>query len=245
MTMTHWRSGAASRHSALLAGFRFACFACAGAVVAALLFLLDSQLIRHGRGQSEATVPVRLSDFVHVAADETVRFRERRLPKKEPPPDRPPPVQRPQVVAATPQPRILLDFEVPAVEVGLAGGDGPWLGAYGIAPRAGGAADSDVVPIVRIEPQYPREALIRGIEGWVRVEFMILEDGSVDDVMVVEAQPARIFDRPTIRAVQRWKFRPRYEDGRAVRRRGAQTIEFRLDEETPALSALSGDTPRG
>lgn len=243
MKMTHWRSGAASRHGVISTVFRFACCGAAGAFVAALLFLLDSQLVRHGRGQGETTRAVQLADFVHVAPDETVRIRERRLPKKAPPPERPPPVQRPDVVAATAQPRMLLDFEVPAVDAGLAGGDGPWLGAYGVARGAVGS-DSDVVPIVRIQPQYPREALMRGIEGWVRVEFLILEDGSVADVTVVEAQPARIFDRATVRAVQRWKFRPRYEDGRAVRRRGAQTIEFLIDTDT-ALSALSVDTPRG
>ena len=86
------------------------------------------------------------------------------------------------------------------------------------------------MPIVRITPQYPREALLHGIEGWVRVEFTINPDGSVRDPIVVNSQPARIFDRPAIQAVLRWKFKPRFVDGEAIARRAVQVIDFRLEE---------------
>jgi protein TonB len=91
--------------------------------------------------------------------------------------------------------------------------------------------DGDVLPVVRIEPQYPREALVKGIEGWVRVEFVILEDGGVQSVEVLAAEPPGMFERNAVRAVMRWKFKPRIENGVAVRRRGAQTIEFQLIED--------------
>jgi protein TonB len=82
---------------------------------------------------------------------------------------------------------------------------------------------------VRIEPQYPREALLKGIQGWVRVRFTIMEDGSVDDPIVVESEPRRLFDRAAIRAILRWKFKPRIVDGKAVRREAEQVIDFKLD----------------
>jgi protein TonB len=117
-------------------------------------------------------------------------------------------------------------MDIPRLDLprGLEGG--MYLGRTGGV----GAGDGDVIPIVRIEPQWPREALIQGIEGWVRVEFTIREDGSVADARVIEAEPRRIFDRAALRAIQRWRFRPRIVDGRPVERRATQTIEFNLED---------------
>jgi protein TonB len=118
-----------------------------------------------------------------------------------------------------------MDIETPDIDVGFSG-SGPYLGSW----QAGDpASEGDVIPIVRIEPQYPREALLKGIEGWVRVRFTILEDGTVDDPIVVEAEPRRLFNRAAIRAILRWKFKPRIVDGQAVRREAEQVIDFKLD----------------
>jgi protein TonB len=51
----------------------------------------------------------------------------------------------------------------------------------------------------------------------------------VDDPLVVESQPRRLFDRAAIRAILRWKFKPRIVDGQAVRREAEQVIDFKLD----------------
>ena len=58
---------------------------------------------------------------------------------------------------------------------------------------------------------------------------MIMEDGSVDDPVVVESEPRRLFNRAAIRAILRWKFKPRIVDGRAVKRQAEQVIDFKLD----------------
>ena len=84
--------------------------------------------------------------------------------------------------------------------------------------------------IVKIQPQWPREALLNGTEGWVKVQFTIMEDGTVGSASVIESQPRRLFDRNAIRAILRWKFKPRVVDGKAVKRDAVQTIEFKLDQ---------------
>jgi protein TonB len=91
-------------------------------------------------------------------------------------------------------------------------------------------AEGDVLPIVRIEPQYPRDALIEGIEGYVVVGATIATDGSVKDVWVIQAEPKRVFDRNVIRAVLKWKFKPRIINGVPVERRTRHTVTFTLDE---------------
>jgi protein TonB len=47
---------------------------------------------------------------------------------------------------------------------------------------------------------------------------------------VIDSQPPRVFDREAIRAILRWKFKPRVVDGQAVERQATQTIDFTLDD---------------
>jgi len=62
------------------------------------------------------------------------------------------------------------------------------------------------------------------------VEFTITAIGTVQDPRVIDAEPARIFNREAIRAILKWKFKPRIVDGVAVDRRATQIIEFNLDD---------------
>lgn len=92
-------------------------------------------------------------------------------------------------------------------------------------------SDQDVIPLVRIAPEYPPRALSRGLEGWVQVQFTITPTGTVKDPIVVEADPANVFDEAALRAVARWRYNPKVEGGVAVERVGVQTIiRFQLDQ---------------
>ena len=85
------------------------------------------------------------------------------------------------------------------------------------------AQDRDLVPLVRIQPDYPAEGLASGREGTVIVEFTVTVTGTTKDVVVVEAsEPA--FAAPAVAAVQKWRYQPQLVDGKAVERRGARTM---------------------
>ncbi|MGH7822378.1 MAG: energy transducer TonB [Candidatus Binatia bacterium] len=93
-----------------------------------------------------------------------------------------------------------------------------------------GGSDRDVMPLVRINPDYPPRAQSRGIQGWVIVQFTITAAGTVADARVVEAQPKGIFDDAAVKAVSRWKYNPMVQDGVAVERRGIQVrLTFQLE----------------
>lgn len=81
------------------------------------------------------------------------------------------------------------------------------------------ATDGEMLPLVAIAPQYPNRAAERGIEGWCLVSFTVNELGNVeeDTIVVVDAEPSRIFDRSSIRAARRFKFQPRVVDGVGVK----------------------------
>jgi len=93
-------------------------------------------------------------------------------------------------------------------------------------------SDRDVIPLVRINPDYPPRALSRGIEGWVKVQFTITPTGTVKDPIVVDAEPKQMFDEAALKAIARWRYNPRVEGGVAVERVGVQTIiRFQLENE--------------
>jgi periplasmic protein TonB len=89
--------------------------------------------------------------------------------------------------------------------------------------------DREVIPIVRIAPDYPPKPLLEQIEGWVKVQFTIAPSGSVRDAFVVESNPKDVFDASALKAIARWRYNPKIEDGVAVERVGVQTvIRFQL-----------------
>lgn len=184
-------------------------------------FLIDSD----GTDQSnyEALAGIH---FGPVDIPEEVRERDRRKPEEPPPPKEPPPPPKMEIAKAQPTPQNLPDLDTPKLDVPLSSGQGIYLGNFAQVDRN---EEGDIIPLVRIEPQYPREAAISRIEGWVKVEFTITEVGTVKDPKVLEATPSRVFNREAIRAILKWKFKPRVVDGVAVERRATQTIEFRLD----------------
>jgi len=88
---------------------------------------------------------------------------------------------------------------------------------------------SGIMPLVKVNPIYPNRAASRGIEGWVRIEFTILADGSVKDAIVVQAMPEAVFDEAALAAIEQWQFKPKMVNGVAVSQRAAQQLQFKLD----------------
>ena len=101
--------------------------------------------------------------------------------------------------------------------------DGPTIGEWRpveptIPPDAGGFGryidDGTYLPIVRVEPIYPRRALTRNIEGYVVVEFVVTASGSVRDPMVIVADPPGFFERAALNAVVKFRYKPLVVNGK-------------------------------
>jgi TonB family protein len=122
--------------------------------------------------------------------------------KAAPPPEAPPPVATPAPAKAA-----------PAAPVA--------------APKAdAGGIRKNVVPLSRVNPVFPRQAIKDGVRGGrVTVNVYVNADGTVREVLIVSATPPRVFDREVQRALLQWKFPP--ESTAFV---GEVEIEFKLSD---------------
>ncbi len=198
-----------------------------GLFVALMLFWVMHTLISGTSNIKRSDDSAVRLDFIKVDQDELENVKKRTPPPEPEPPEKPPPP--PKITVDNPdQPaRNMPKIDMPRISLGLTSGSGPYLGRWS-AGDAG--AEGDIIPIVRIEPQFPREALLKGINGWVEVEFTIEPDGSVSNPKVIDSQPPRIFDRNALRAIYKWKFKPRIVDGKPVARRAKQRMDFTVKE---------------
>lgn len=89
--------------------------------------------------------------------------------------------------------------------------------------------ESEVMPMIRIAPIYPRNAKLAKIQGFVKMEVVINPDGSVNDIEVIEATPPRMFDSAAVMAMKQWRFKPKLVNGVAVSQRAQQVIEFKIE----------------
>ena len=191
------------------------------------LFLFMHKLISSGSGERAELDAIAGIHFGQVEIPDEIITRSRRKPQKPPPPRDPPLPPKMQISKMERPVQNMSRMDIPKLDVPLVGSDGMFIGNFQQVDRS---AEGDIIPVVVIRPMYPREAAISGIQGWVKIEFIITEVGTVKDPRVIEAQPPRVFNREAIRAILKWKFKPRVVDGIAVERRATQVIDFTLDE---------------
>lgn len=196
-------------------------------VVTSGLFLFMHQLISSGGAERTGLGAIAGIRFGPVEIPDEITSESRRKPIEPPPPKDPPPPPKMQISSANQPVRTMPVMNVPNLDLPLVSGAGMFPGSFQQVDKA---AEGDIIPIVVIRPMYPRDAAISGIEGWVKVEFTITEAGAVKNPKVVDARPAMVFNRAAIRAILKWKFKPRIEAGIAVERRASQVIDFKLDD---------------
>ncbi len=89
--------------------------------------------------------------------------------------------------------------------------------------QAGFAGDGEYLPIVKIAPVYPPAARSRGIQGYCIVEYTVTYSGAVRDPLVVDCSH-RFFERGSLRASLKFKYKPRVVDGEPVEVNGVQNM---------------------
>lgn len=149
------------------------------------------------------------------------------------------PTEAPEGVKPEPERPLLVDVGDPVI--GVVGGFGNDTGLLPIEPpppppaakpvvrepvRVGGVIDLPA-RIVNVPPVYPQMALAARVAGYVILEAVIGEDGSVRDVRVLKSIP--LLDEAARTAVRQWKYKPTLLNGQPVPVVMTVTVSFKLD----------------
>ena len=150
--------------------------------------------------------------FLRTIRPSDLNQRERQKPKKPPKVEKQPDIPKPQIAKISKPNPSNTNMKAMPMDLGLDLGSGPYVG--GVGSGSTGMSDTDLVPIVKVQPQYPREAAMKGIEGYVRLTVDIQMDGSVSNARVLSSNPRRIFDRAAITAARKYRYKPPVIDGK-------------------------------
>jgi TonB family protein len=105
-----------------------------------------------------------------------------------------------------------------------------WATSLVVAGDKDSVISEELVPVVVIEPKFPTKALNEGVEGWVKVQMSVGADGQPFYIRVADSSPKELFDNSAMRAIKRWKFKPKIVNGKAVIQKNMYyTLEFKID----------------
>jgi periplasmic protein TonB len=177
------------------------------------LFFLMNELINNQMKEPDQKESVKIPDMRMPDTKIENRFEEAK-PEKPQEPDVPPPdLPEPDIVAPDASVGGLnMDFQIAQGGLEIGGPGGLNLG------------EGNYMPIVTVAHEYPSTALSRGMEGSCTVVFTVTETGAVKDAVPVpelcinkkDGQPTTVWNRASVKAVSKFKFKPKVEDGKAV-----------------------------
>ena len=185
-------------------------------------------MISNNQQGFKKTTNLQMTEFVRLKRETKLQTKERQIPDQPPPEKRPPPpkmqMQQVQVTQANVPQMDVPNLDIPLQTEQFSGSllNGLQIGTGGIS--------TNIIPLVRIPPRYPMRAANRHIEGWVKIEFTITEQGTVKDAVVIEAKPGKIFNRAALQAIRRWKFKAKIIGGEAFEQRAIQVLQFKLSK---------------
>lgn len=177
----------------------------ASSVTFGLFFLMQALVAGDGEVVVNEDKRVRFIDVVQDIEEQPPQRLERKV-EKPPEVETPPPeIDTPVVDTAGPD---KLNLSVGRANTAAAVD----LGGIDLGP----SSDGDYLPLVRVQPQYPRRAQERGIEGFVIVELTVAADGTVppESIVVLQAEPKGYFERAAIKAAQKFKYKPKVINGK-------------------------------
>lgn len=187
---------------------RFILSGALGAVVTAALVLLMHVLIQTNVKAPKEGKRYKIPDIVMPEREITTEYDTSK-------PNRPDEVEEP--------PPEMPEFDQIAPDVTNEGIsiNGPKIGKPTVAGPGGFGGDGEMIPITKIQAQYPSRALSRGIEGYCTVEFTVTVIGTTEDIVIADC-PEKVFQSASIKAAGKFKYKPRVVDGTAVRVPGVQ-----------------------
>lgn len=184
------------------------------------LFFIMQMLVDSGSTKLNEDPATRIMDMVRIKPDETIQRKDRRVERppevEAPPPD----IDIPKAANLKPGQTLSIGRANVNTQLNIGGG------------LFGNITDGEYLPIVKVQPMYPRRAAERGIEGYVLIEFTVTALGTVENPVVIEAEPPGYFERAALNAAKKFKYKPKVVNGEPIPVSGVRNlITFELEEE--------------
>ena len=188
--------------------FRFFIGALLALPVAGGLFFIMQYLIATAEPEIDQTKQRRLADILMPEREIETNIKEQKPDKVEDPEEPPPDLDTPDVD---------MDMDVEIVNVAPQAKVDVAISSSGMA-----TGDWEYLPIVTVAPIYPRRAQTRGITGYCIVEYTVTTSGAIRDPQAVDCQPEGVFESASVKAAEKFKYKPRVVDGEAIEVAGVQ-----------------------
>ena len=175
--------------------------------VAVGLFFVMQSLIDRDYEQEDVTAR-KIADIVVPDKDIEVNLKEAK-PEKVEDPEEPPPDLQPL--------EFDMDMDVDVVNLAPSTQVRVSINSSGMS-----SGDGEYLPIVKVAPIYPRRAQTRGISGYCIVEYVVTRTGSIRDPIAIDCSPQGVFESASVRAAEKFKYKPRVVDGEPIEVAGVQ-----------------------
>jgi len=88
----------------------------------------------------------------------------------------------------------------------------------------------NATPLKIVEPKYPTRAAMKGQQGWAQFTFDLDKKGIPRNIQLIESIPAGVFDKDSLRAIEKWQFTPaKNKKGEAIIQENMKyTMRFQL-----------------
>lgn len=175
-------------------------------VAVGLFFIMQSLIDREY--EQEDVESRKIADIVVPEREIEVNVREKK-PEKVEDPEEPPPEMEPMDMD--------MDMDMDIANVAPRANVNVSISSSGMS-----SGDGEYLPIVKVAPIYPRRAQTRGITGYCIVEYTVTTSGSTKDIRPVDCQPSGVFESASVKAAEKFKYKPRVVDGAAIEVAGVQ-----------------------
>ena len=181
-----------------------------GVITTLLLLFLMYQLINNDLGEMTQKKSAKIPDITMPDTKIETRFEDAK-PEKPEEPETPPDLPEPEFDAPDVSGEAL-NMTAPVAKAGID------VGSNSLA-----FSEGEYLPIVKVPPEYPSTALSRGIEGFCTVVYTVTETGTTRDPQPIEDQcmtkdgkPTSVFNRASVKAALKFKYKPKVVDGKPV-----------------------------
>ncbi len=84
-------------------------------------------------------------------------------------------------------------------------------------------------PLYRVPPKYPMSKAQSMKDGSVVMEFEVTPSGFVNNIAVVSSEGGTAFEKEAVKAVEKWRYAPKFENGQAIAATTRVQLDFKIN----------------